>query len=145
MKNYTWVQLIDEDEIVAESAATRMVCEPKTQPVPYAGGGLDTNYPYDTKNPTRDSPPVELTGDATEISRKLAARIYLLWTSGKSNSIAVPLGYVAWRLSARAIRRGEKWELREGEVGLDGEGFHASGSYPEWDSLVPYSGVLTCH
>jgi hypothetical protein len=146
-KNFIWVQLISLDRVVVTDSEGTMVCSPKAQPFANSSAGLDTNYPYDTRNPTHDSPPVELTDDAVEVTRSLRARIFLLWNSGKSNAIPVPLGYVAWHVSGRAQRRGEKqWRLEEGEAGPDQpmQGFHASATYPLWENLVPYSGVLLC-
>jgi len=147
LRNYTWVQLISSDQIVVKSAEGALRCVPKSQPAAEFGAGLDSSYPYDTHNPTRDSPPIQLTEDTDEITRSLRAKMYLLWSSGLSNSIAVPLGYVAWHFSGHAIRKeGNQWELKSGSGGPDDPErvFRATRSYPLWESLVPYTGVLTC-
>ena len=147
LRNYTWVQLISSDHIVMRSPEGTLQCVPKSQPAAEFGAGLDSSYPYDTHNPTRDSPPIQLTEDTDEITRSLRAKMYLLWSSGLSNSIAVPLGYVPWHFSGHAIRKeGNQWKLQSGSGGPDDpeQAFRTTRSYPLWESLVPYTGVLTC-
>jgi hypothetical protein len=147
LRNYTWVQLISSDRIVVKSAEGTLRCVPKSQPVAEFGAGLDSSYPYDTHNPTRDSPPTRLTEDSDEIARSLRAKMYLLWSPGLSNSIAVPLGYVSLHFSGHAVRKeGNQWKLKSGSGGPDEpeQVFRETRSYPLWESLVPYTGVLTC-
>lgn len=149
LKNYTWVQLISGDYLQMTSKHSTLKCVPKTQPEAELGAGLDTGYPYDTHNPTRDIPPMELKPDAEEIARMFHAQMYLLWTSGLSNSIAVPLGYVKWYFYGRALRSeepGNHWVLKSGSAGPeDGEQpFTPTRAYPMWSSLVPYTGVMSC-
>ena len=150
LKNFTWVQLIQSDALTIKDTEGEMRCVPKSQPVAQFGAGLDTSYPYDMRNPTRDNPPLQLTPDAQEYSRVFHARMYLLWTSGLSNSIAVPLGFVDWSFSGEVVLKDEvtnQWELKAGQAGPDNaeQPFTRSQAYPLWYSLVPYSGVLTCN
>jgi len=149
-KNFTWVQLILFDSLMVKNKGETMYCVPKAAPIAQQGSGLDTGYPYDTRNPTRDNPPLQLTPDADEFLRTFHARMYLLWTSGLANSIAVPLGFVDWHFSALARRedgQGNNWSIRYGDGGPNDRRrpFTPSPAYPQWSSLVPYSGVLSCN
>ena len=148
LKNFIWVQLIQFDSLMVKTREGTLHCVPKSQPVAELGTGLDTSYPYDTRNPTRDNPPLQLTREAQEFSRMFHARMYLLWTSGLSNSIPVPLGYVDWHFSAQAVSKDQSnnWMLLYGSGGPNDpeKPFTQSHSYPLWNSLVPYLGPLTC-
>jgi hypothetical protein len=144
------VQLIQSDALTIEDTEGTMVCVPKSQPVAEFGAGLDTGYPYDMGNPTRDNPPLQLTSDARAYRRIFHARMYLLWSSGLTNSIAVPLGFVDWSFSGEAALKdaaANRWELKAGQAGPDNpeRPFTRSHAYPLWYSLVPYSGVLRCN
>jgi hypothetical protein len=67
-RNFTWVQLIQFDNLQVKTHDGPLNCIPKSFPVSQLGTGLDTSYPYDTRNPTRDNPPLQLTPDAQEFS-----------------------------------------------------------------------------
>ena len=149
VKNFTWVQLILDDTLLIKSKDGELVCSPKVRPVAELGVALDSGYPYDTHNPTKDSPPVELNREGEELSREFHARMYLLWNSGLTNSIEVPLGYVAWHFGGRAVRtdeEGNHWTLKSGSGGVDdkNEPFKRVRIYPVWNRLVPYMGILVC-
>ncbi len=149
LRNYTWVQLVTRDEIEVSAGKNIMICTPKSLPEPELGAGLDTDYPYDWRNPTHDSPPLQLYPDAAEISRRFHARMYLMLGSGMSNSIVVPLGYVAWHFEGHAVRKDlltNTWTLTYGSGGADDpeHPYQPSRSYPAWGALVPYSGVMKC-
>lgn len=149
MRDYTWVQLVTRDVIDIRTGKEWMVCRPKAEPQAELGVGLDTDYPYDWRNPTRDSPPIQLEPETEEVSRSFHARMYLLWGSGLSNSIVVPLGYVAWHFEGRAIRKNlltNTWTLLNGSGGPDDaeQPYRPSQSYPSWSAVVPYSGVEEC-
>jgi hypothetical protein len=149
LPNYLWVQLVKRDVMVAKSQSALDRCVPKSQPIAEVGSGLDSNYPYDSHNPTRDSPPVVLNPEAEAITRKFHARMYLLWGSGLSNSIPVPLGYVDWHFEGEAVRKDilkNVWVLKKGSGGADDaeRPFRATHSYPLWNSLVPYTGLMRC-
>ena len=150
MKNFIWVQLIRSDAITVNQNGVRRHCVPKSQPVAAIGAGLDTDYPYDTHNPTLDNPRIELTSDIQEYSRIFHARMFLLWRPGLSNSIAVPLGFVDWSFSGEVVLKDattNSWVLKSGQggPGNPAEPFTRSHSYPLWNSLVPYTEVLTCN
>lgn len=150
LENFTWVQLVHSDYLEVRTKEDTLECTPQSQPFGELSPGLDTSYPYDTRNPTRDNPPLPLTSEAQEFSRSFHARMYLLWSSGLSNSIAVPLGYVDWHFSAQAVLRDaatNNWVLKYGRGGPDdpGKPFTRSQSYPQWSSMVPYTGILTCN
>ncbi len=149
MRNYTWVQLVTRDVMHVRVAKEWMVCRPKSEPQAELGVGLDTVYPYDWKNPTGDSPPIQLEPDSEEVARSFHARMYLLWGSGRSNSIVVPLGYVAWYFEGRAIREDllrNTWTLINGSGGADNpdQPYQPTHTYPSWRTVVPYSGVIEC-
>ena len=150
VKNFTWVQLILSDSLKVKSRQGGLLCVPKSQPVAEFGAGLDSGYPYDSANPTRDNPPLQVTPDTLEYSRVFHARMYLLWSSGLSNSIPVPLGYVDWSFSGEVLLEdaaSNRWQLKSGQAGADNpeQPFVRSHAYPLWHSLVPYAGVLTCN
>jgi hypothetical protein len=149
-KNFIWVQVIESDAITVNANGVRLHCVPKSQPVASFGAGLDTTYPYDTHNPTLDNPRIRLSSDIQQYSRRFHARMYLLWTSGLSNAIPVPLGYVDWSFSGEVVLKDAKtnaWQLRTGRGGPDNpvNPFTRAHSYPFWTSLVPYTEVLTCN
>jgi hypothetical protein len=149
MRNYTWVQLVTRDVVRTRMGKEWMVCRPKSEPQAELGVGLDTDYPYDWRNPTRDSPPIQLEPATEEVSRSFHARMYLMWGSGLSNSIAVPLGYVAWHFEGHAIRKDlltNTWTLINGSGGPDDEAqpYRPTRSYPSWSTVVPYSGEIEC-
>lgn len=148
--NFTWVQLVRSDAITLDKDGARLHCVPKSQPVAGIGAGLDTDYPYDTHNPTLDNPRIQLTSDIPQYSRAFHARMYLLWGSGLSNSIPVPLGFVDWSFIGEVALKDTKtnsWVLRSGRGGPDdpAEPFTPSHAYPLWNSLVPYTEILTCN
>jgi len=148
-KNYTWVQLVTHDVSEVKLAKESMVCTPESQPQAELGVGLDSDYPYDWRNPTRDIPPMPLDRGAEEISRRFQARMYLLWGSGLSNSIVVPLGYVAWHFEGHAVRKDlltNAWTLEKGSGGADDpkKPYRPTQSYPSWNAVVPYSGMMQC-
>jgi hypothetical protein len=149
MRNYTWVQLVTRDVIEIRTGKQWMVCKPKSEPQAELSVGLDTDYPYDWRNPTRDSPPIQLEPESDEVSRSFHARMYLLWGSGLPNSIVVPLGYVAWHFEGHAVRKDlltNTWTLKEGGGGADDpeQPYRPTRSYPSWNTVVPYSGVIEC-
>lgn len=63
--------------------------------------GLDTSIPY-SRLPSNDSPKVYLPPTASNVTRNFIADMFLLWTSSKPNSIAVPLAYQQWGFSGTA-------------------------------------------
>jgi len=149
-KNFIWVQLIQSDAITVDNNGVRLHCVPKTQPISSVGAGLDTTYPYDTHNPTMDNPRIRLASDTQEYSRVLHARMFLLWTSGLSNSIPVPLGFVDWSFSGEVALKDaatNAWELKSGYVGPNNPvmPFKRAPIYPFWTRLVPYTEILTCN
>ncbi len=149
LRNYTWVQVVTKDVTEVKVGKELKVCTPESQPEAELGVGLDTDYPYDWHNPTRDSPPMQLLPQAEEMSRRFQARMYLLWGSGLSNSIVVPLGYVGWHFEGHAIRRDlltNTWTLKEGSGGADDpeRPYRPTRTYPSWNAAVMYTGRLQC-
>lgn len=149
MRNYTWVQVVTRDVMEVRVGKELKVCTPESQPEAELGAGLDTDYPYDWRNPTRDSPPIQLLPEAEAISRHFHARMYLLWGSGLSNSIVVPLGYVGWHFEGEAIRRDlltNTWTLKKGSGGADDpeKPYRPTRSYPSWNTVLPYTGGMQC-
>jgi hypothetical protein len=148
-ENFTWVQLIESDSLMVKMKEGATHCVPASAPTAELGSGLDTAFPYGTRNPARDNPHIELSPEVQEFSRTFQARMYLLWTSGLSNSIAVPLGYVDWHFSAHAVRpngRTNTWALSSSSGGPNdiSAPFAQTHSYPMWSALVPYGGKLSC-
>ncbi len=149
MRNYTWAQVVTRDVMEVKVGNELKICTPVSRPEAELGVGLDTNYPYDWRNPTRDSPPMELLPQAEAISRRFHARMYLLWGSGLSNSIVVPLGYVGWHFEGYAVRKDlltNTWTLKEGNGGADdpAQPYRPTRIYPTWNAVVPYSGQMQC-
>ena len=144
------MQLVTHDEMKLRVGKQWKTCRPESQPQAELGAGLDTDYPYDWHNPTRDSPPIELQAGAEEISRRFHARMYLLWGSGLSNSIVVPLGYVTWHFEGHATRGDiltNTWKLNTGAGGADDpeRPYRSTQDYPSWSAVLPYAGVMQCN
>ncbi len=150
LRNYTWAQVVTQDLILIRIGADHLVCRPQSDPQAELGAALDTDYPYDWHNPVRDSPPIQLQPDMEEVSRDFHARMYLLWGSGMSNSIVVPLGYVPWHFQGHVIRKdllANSWTLLDGSGGPDDPAhpYRSTRSYPTWSAVIPYSGQIHCH
>ena len=146
--SFEWVQLITHDVslLTPSSGAAVLTCTPTTQPVANTGTGLDTEFPYATGSTTNDNPRIGLSATYKEISRSFTATMYLLWNSGLSNSIPIPLGYVAWQSNGDAVLTNSgsnTWSLKSGSGSSNS--FQTSSSLPQWSSFVPYTGGLTCH
>jgi len=150
LRKFIWVQEIQSDVVTVKRNGITLYCVPKSQPVATLGAGLDTVYPYDTHNPTLDNPRIHLPSDVTEYSRVFHARMYLLWSSGLTNSIEVPLGFVDWTFSGEVVLKNaetNEWVLKFGSGGPSNPvaPFTRSHAYPFWNSLVPYTQILTCN
>jgi hypothetical protein len=85
----------------------------------------------------------QVTG-VTEVTDNFSATMYLMWSSGLTNSIPVPLGSASWQWSgdAKYNTSNQTWSLQSGSGSANT--FQSSNSYPTWSNLVPFSGV-TCH
>jgi hypothetical protein len=62
--------------------------------------GLDTTYPYDTRNPTKDSPAQQLLPNGSEYVRADSFTMWLMWKPPVNNAIFVPLAKVPWSWGA---------------------------------------------
>lgn len=142
-----WAQLITNDTIVLSpvNGGANETCHPLTQPVATTGTGLDTQYPYSTAASTNDNPSVGLDSTADkEVNRAFNATMYLMWTSGLTSAIPVPLGSVSWTFSGDATFNSTTgvWSVVSGSSSASP--FVASSSYATWSSFVPYQGSLIC-
>lgn len=145
---FNWVQLETKDIFVLTptNGGAVQTCVPTSQPVATTGTGLDTQYPTDITNPTEDNPDYVLTSTYNEVTRTFTARMYLMWTSGLTNSVPVPLGYVDWQFSGDATlvnATSNTWTIKSGSGSSNT--FQASVAYPLWTSYIPSNPGLTCH
>ena len=122
-KTWVYVQLIDSLTIQL-TGSTSHTC---------TGSGLDANYPYPpvTSTYTDDNPSVTLSTSYTEESDSMSAHMYVLWSSGLTNSIPVPLGYVSWSWYGDAKYTSGAWHLQSSST-RSANTFQASTSYPAW-------------
>jgi len=135
--SFLWVQLIqNETAVVTPITGNVVTCS--------AGTGLDNVYPYSAGNPTDDNPNLGLQAQYKEETDTFAAQMYLMWSSGLSGSIPVPLGSVAWNWSGDAVQNLTKhtWSEKTG-TGTKGAGSfqpslvsQPSEGYPTWTSVV---------
>jgi hypothetical protein len=111
------------------------------------GGG--TGFPYGIGASVNDNPDFSLqTSYGTQVTgvtevndSPFSATMYLLWSSGLTNSIRVPLGSVSWQWSRDATysAQTQTWTLKSGSGSASA--FIAGSSYPSWNSKVPFNGV----
>jgi hypothetical protein len=140
---FQWVQIITADTMQLTGCAV-LNCHPQVM-----GGsipGLDTEYLYGTGVSVNDNPSIGLSPIYTEVSRNFAATMYVMWSSGLTNSIPVPLGSVSWGFSGDATLSNvskNQWTLKPGAAGNNSP-FQSSTSYAQWTAWVPYNGKLSC-
>ncbi len=91
---YSYVQLINSDSYAYGTTSCT------------TSQGVDLTYPYSgllgTVPPeAEDAPYIGLAG-YNNVTRSFNATMFLLWISGKANSITVPLGYQTWEFDGAA-------------------------------------------
>ena len=114
--------------------------------LPDAGPDLDNKYPYPPvigTNEFGDSPAVQLLPADNEVSRTFNAQTYLLWSSGLTNSIPVPIGSIMWNFTGMATNSGtsttQKWKAKGSKnVGsfVPSDISQASYGYPTWSNFI---------
>jgi hypothetical protein len=115
--HYTWVQLINNDQLNAQNGNVREACfcdpsVPGACPLPSPDSPqLDTVYPYSVVGTSQgalipgdmatDGPDFTLRSDGVEVSRQFSATMYTMWVPDPMNGCAaqncvipIPLGYV---------------------------------------------------
>jgi hypothetical protein len=104
------------------------------------GSGLDNAYPYPhppvTSTYTDDNPAIGLNTAYTEETDNMAAHMWVMWSSGLSNSVPVPLGYVSWQWFGDATYSGGAWVVQPSSS-RSANSFQASSSYPTWTTYYP--------
>jgi hypothetical protein len=102
--------------------------------------GLDSQYPYPyppgITTYTDDNPNIGLSTAYTEESDNLSAHMYVMWSSGLTSSIPVPLGYVSWHWYGDAKYINGAWVVQSTSV-VSANAFQASSSYPSWTTYFP--------
>jgi hypothetical protein len=99
--NFTWAQLLSMDTMSLNGSSCSFL--------PDAGPDLDNVYPADPVPGTNnfgDGPYTQLLPTDTLVTRTFNAQTYLLWNSGLSDAISVPIGSVAWNFSGQATNSG---------------------------------------
>jgi hypothetical protein len=145
---FKWVQVITNDTVTeTPTSGSNLTCYSTTSPSGHSGTfpALDTNYPFDTANPTQDSPVWGLATNRTEVQRTFQATMYLMWNSGVPNAIDVPLGSASWSFAVDASYNSgtSAWGLTGTNGGSSGT-FASGTTYPTWSNEVTYSGE-SCH
>jgi hypothetical protein len=150
---YVWVQLIDEDLLLATTRrGDQLECEDTM------GGELDNEYPYRgliSNNVAWDGPETVLTAGFSEVNQTFKARMFLMWdptipngcTPGRTcTSIPIPLGYVSWQFSADAVQN-VTWVVRSSDQSAkpfqSSTGLPPTLTYPQW-SATAENGVASC-
>jgi hypothetical protein len=153
--SFTWVQLLTANTISITATAS-VSCVQITIPQNAGGTGFDDGgaggFPYGSGASVNDNPDfplqtsygTQVTGVTEVNDSPFSATMYLLWSSGLTNSIRVPLGSVSWQWSGDATysAQTQTWNLKSGSGSASA--FVAGSSYPSWNSKVPFTGV-TCH
>lgn len=107
------------------------------------GTGLDNTDPYPSIGlSTNDSPDIEVYSNETEATADFSATMYLMWQSGTSSSIPVPLGNVTWQWSGDAVQNSGTWSLKSGSG--TSAGLVPSSTFPVWSTDVT-NGNPPCH
>jgi hypothetical protein len=140
--SFVWVQLITGDTFgFTLSSGLTQTCTVNSL-------GLDNRYPYapTTGNTVPDSPFVNLNSGDSKTTRTFSAQMYLLWSSGLTNSIPVPLGSASWSFFADAVQNmsTQQWTVQP-DSSRSANAFQAGNSYPSWTSLYTNGGSTTCH
>lgn len=148
---YQWLQLlVGESEFHTKLNGHQNNCS-----VPSPQGALDNTYPYNStpgENPVRDSPEVRILDNDRDVTFSLAADMYLMWNpllpqgcypGGQCTSIPVPLGYTSWQVSMEASRdsRQQNWSASGSGAAAP---FNPLIAYPEWNSIITNTIVVTC-
>jgi hypothetical protein len=74
--------------------------------------GLDNADPYGSGATQLDAPGQLLLSSYSEETLNESFIMYLMWNSGLSNAIDVPLGYVTWSWTGDAIQSGGVWSKK---------------------------------
>jgi len=128
--SFSWVQLVLNNQFTVNGSA--MSC----------GTGLDkAQFPTFSQNPFTDTPDVTLTSTTTTLSRSFQAQTYLMWNSGLTNSIWVPLGSVTWQFNGTATQTTpNQWTLSAGSQSagtFQASSFsQASNGFPTWSTIA---------
>ena len=127
---FVWVQLLDNYSISLQGNPNHLCSWTDV---------LDTVYPYPplTSTTTADNPNLGLSSIYTEESFGFAGHMFLMWSSGLSGSIPVPLGSLTWQVSADAVQdmNTQQWSLKAGSQGSANQ-FQTGDSYPSWIGIV---------
>jgi hypothetical protein len=132
LSGYTWVGTI--------GVGGTETCHPSANPS-WAPPGLDVRYPASTTISTNDNPGISLNGRYVEVNLTFQATMYLLWNSGATNAIDVPLGSVTWSWSADA-----QWNAGAGQWFVasstkSAAAFQLTSFPPTWSNVVTSSVV----
>jgi hypothetical protein len=129
---FKFAQLLTTDTSPYYSSTGNLTCTSSV--------GLDQQYPY-LQQPgvsyVTDAPELPLPPTYTPITRSFNATMYLLWQSGQSGSIPVPLSYQIWQFSGTATQSGSNWNP-SGSGGPSG-GVVATSNYPTWTVVATRS------
>jgi hypothetical protein len=136
--NFVWAQLISKDLLTANGSTCTFLAD--------AGPDLDTEYPappVEGTNNFGDAPPISLLATDTSVTRVLNAETYLLWSSGLTNAIPVPIGSIAWGFSGTATNTGTLASPVWGATGTGSAGRFAASQdvppnygYPTWGKIT---------
>jgi hypothetical protein len=136
---YSYVQLLNTDSRAYHSNSGTVTC--------HTSSGIDTQFPYagiipSTSPPqAEDAPGLPLPSIYNSATRDFDATMYLLWTPGGSNSIAVPLAYQEWGFNGTATQTSGVWSASWSSIGTEGStGTPGPGSsnfgYPSWSNVA---------
>jgi len=134
---FFFVQLVDSDTVYYSS----LTCAATNTP------GLDGQYPYQGKTgqSVNDAPFIQLPATYTTASRNFSATMYLMWQSGSANSIPVPMGSVAWTISASTSQSNGTWSTPSGSGSASSfTPASKTSDFPHWTGTVG-NAANNCH
>jgi len=126
---FWWVQLLESETTTLRSPSRPLVCQD--------GEALDTRYPYDTGPTATDSPNMSLASTYIEESKKMSARMFLMWRSARPGAIPVPLGFVRWGWygDAKYDSVHAAWAVVKSESNAWNNEPRIINIYPEWKAI----------
>ncbi|MDB6122464.1 MAG: hypothetical protein JWQ71_1457 [Pedosphaera sp.] len=106
----------------------------------WAGSGLDTVYPYETRDPVSDYPGTPLRNDCLKKSIWDSHEMWLMFKPPGADSIFVPLRAVRWYWTGSATRGATGWTLDPRSVAhsVNPKDYETT-SFPTWTNNVANS------
>jgi len=130
---FVWGQVLTANHLVLTINGANTTCDSGASS---SSPHQDHVFPNASGTSTDDSPSTNLLSTETQVSKAVAAKMYLMWTSGLANAIPVPLGYVTWSFSGTATYNSStgQWAVTSGNPPLAPSAFASTISFPAWSA-----------